>query len=71
MTTATKTITKKQYREQVKFLKVLTKGIEVCIEEDSDFYDPEQALNALKNLDIVRANLEYMIREIASSKAGA
>ena len=67
MTTATKTTTKKQYREQLKAAKQIIKGIDVLVEGGAEYQDLDKAIAAAQALSIVAGNLEYFIK---SMKAG-
>lgn len=63
-----KSIKKKQYREQIKFLKQMTAALEIYIEEDSRYYDPAKALKILKSYSVVQQNLEFMVKTVAEEK---
>ena len=61
MTTATKTTSKKQYREQMGYAKAIVKGINVLVEGTEEFRDLDRALVAAQNLEIVAKNLQHFI----------
>jgi len=65
---ATLTVSKKQYRENLKAAKKIIKGIDVLVEGGEDFIDLDRAIEAAQLLELVSTNLQGYIKMI---KAGA
>jgi hypothetical protein len=64
----TLTVSKKQYRENLKAAKKIIKGIDVLVEGGEDFIDLDRAIEAAQLLELVSTNLQGYIKMI---KAGA